>query len=380
LGLGSRLSALGALLCVASSAAAQQRLVEGRVTRPNADGRPTPVRNQWVVLHRVANSGGAPLDSTRTNAAGRYRIRYASAPGDADALFFVSARYGGIAYFTPPLRGARVSGGDADVLVYETSTDNSAIRWQGRHLVVSAPRGDRREIAEIFELENSGVRTIVAADSTSPVWHVALPAAAESATVAPGDVSAAAVSFQPGRAALFAPVSPGVRQIAITYLLPADAFPLSVPIERPVSVLEVLLEEPRAAVEGGKLTEVAPGVIDGRQFRRFLAQDVEASGVLRVTAPAPPAVDRNRNVMIVVGLVMASAMVGAVAISVRRKPRAESRKPRAEVDDLIAELAALDAKHERASPNDAGHASYQATRAKLKDAIERALAGPSGSP
>ena len=345
--------------------------------RPNADGRPVPVAGQWVVLHRVASAGGAPLDSMRTNAAGRYRIRYDATPADADALYFVSARYAGIAYFTPPLRGARVSGGDADVMVYETSTDASSIRWQGRHLVVSAPRGDRREIAEIFEIENGSPRTITARDSASPVWATVLPARAESAAVAPGDISAASVVFRPGRAELYAPISPGVRQIAITYLLPDAAFPLAVPMEKPVTVLEVLLEEPRATVEGGKLARVAAATIDGRQFQRFLAQDVAANTVVRVSVP-PPAV-QNRNWIVAVGAGVAVVLLVVAITRIRRRPQAESPQPMSNVDRLVAELAALDAKHEREAPNAATRAGYDAARAKLKAAIERELAAESKS-
>lgn len=345
--------------------------------RPNAEGRPVPVAGQWVVLHRVATAGGAPLDSMRTNSAGRYRIRYTADVADADALYFVSARYAGIAYFTPPLRGPRVSGGDADVMVYETSSDASVIRWQGRHLVVSAPRGARREVAEIFEIENGSPRTITARDSANPVWATVLPAGAESVAVAPGDVSAASVQFRPGRAELFAPISPGVRQIAITYLLPAGAFPLSVPMEKPVTVLEVLLEEPRASVEGGKLTRVAPATIDGRQFQRFLTQDAAASAVIRVSVPPP--VTQNRNVLVAMGVGVALVMIAALFWRVRRAPTLEAQSSSSDVDRLVAELAALDAKHEREPTNAATRASYDAARAKLKAAIARELAAESKS-
>jgi hypothetical protein len=355
---------------------AQQRVVEGRVTRPDSAGKPVPVRGQWVVLHRVGSGGGAPVDSMRTNATGRYRIRYTGRPDDAEALYFVSARFSGIAYFTPPLRDARVGGGDGDIVVYETSNDANGLQWQGRHLVVSAPRGNRREIAEIFELENAGTRTIIAKDSTHPVWSLILPPRAESTAVAPGDISAASVTFRAGRAELYAPVSPGVRQVAITYLLPLDAFPISVPVERQVSVLEVLLEEPRAAVEGGKLAEVAPALIDGRQFRRFLAQDVPSNSVMRVSAPPPPS--NNKNALIALGLGTALVMIMAITIRLRRHPLPARRTPQAsEVDRLIAELAMLDARIERQQATPAERAKHDVQRAELRAKIERALAAES---
>jgi hypothetical protein len=347
------------------------------VLRPTQSGRPVPVAGQWVVLHRVGSDRAGPLDSTRSGADGRFRFRY-SPSGAPDALYFVSSRFGGIAYFSPPLRAATVRGGDADVMVYETTTDSAELLVQGRHFVLSGLRGARREIAEIFEIENQGTQTVVARDSITPLWTAHLPAAAESATVAPGDVAAGAVVIRRGRAEVFAPISPGVRQLVLTYLLPADAFPVSLPVGRTVSVLEVLLQDPRAAVEGARLNEVAPVTIDGRTFRRFLATDVPASAVMRIEAPPP--VGQNQAPMRVLVIVLSAAMLGAIAVwAMRRKPMlASGTPPRAatsDADRLIAELASLDLRFERDHAQSAeSRAAYEQRRAELKTRIARALA------
>lgn len=370
--MSSRAFALFASFAWISSAGAQGRIVEGRVTRPGPNDRPVGVAKQWVVLHRVGTKGGAPLDSTQTKSDGRYRISYKADDSDPEALYFVSSRYGGIAYFSPPLRSARVSGGDADVIVYETSTDASNISVQGRHLVISAPRNGRREVAEIFELENPGTHTVVAKDSASPIWWTTIPVQAESASVAPGDVSAGAMTFKSGRAELYAPMSPGVRQVALTYLLDADAFPLSVPLQRKASLVEVLLEEPRASVEGAKLTEVAAATIEGRQFRRFLAQDADGNAVMRVTAPEP--VQRTRRGLAWLGVGTAFVMLLAAILWLRRSGegiRVSRARGPSESELLIAQLAALDARFERA-PGD--RSSYDAKRSELKAQLTRALA------
>lgn len=354
----------------------ESRIAEGRVSRAADDGRPVPVAALWVVLHRVGSDRSAPLDSLRTDRAGRYRIRY-SISGDPGALYFVSAKYDGIAYFSAPLRTPSVRGGDADIMVFATTTDTSILRLQGRHLVVSAPRGPRREIAEIFEIENPGYRTVVARDSATPAWATSLPARAESASVAPGDLSMGAVAFRAGRAQVYAPISPGVRQIALTYLLPANAFPLSLPVGRTASVLEVLLEEPRAIVEGAGLAEVAPAAIDGRMFRRFLAQDVPPHAVMRVTAPPP--IEQSLAGIRVLGIVTTLVMIVALGVWVTRRrrqtgPISHFPFPISAVDLLIAELATLDAKFETTPANDANRAAYEQQRAELKARIARALA------
>ena len=186
--------------------------MEGRILRPDSSGEPRPLAGQWVVLHRVGSDRAGPLDSVRSGATGAFRFRYRTS-GSPEALYFVSSMYRGIAYFSPPLRSAVVRGGDGDILVYDTTTDTAGLRVEGRHFVLSLPRGSRREIAEIFELENPGPRTIVAADSATPAWATAVPRDVEDIRVAPGDVAAAAVVFRPGRAELYAPLSPGLRQL-----------------------------------------------------------------------------------------------------------------------------------------------------------------------
>lgn len=364
---------LSVALFAVAPLAAQDRVAEGRVSSAAANGRPVPVARQWVVLHRVGSDHSAPLDSVRTDASGRYRFRYRLS-GDPEAIYFVSSRYAGIAYFSPPLRLPVMRGGDADVQVYETTTDTSALRLQGRHLVASAARGARREIVEIFEIENSGFRTVVARDSTSPAWSTVLPQRAESASVGPGDLTLASVAFRQGRAEVFSPIAPGVRQIVITYQLDARAFPLTLPVGRPVSVLEVLLEEPRAGVEGARLAEVAPAAVEGRMFRRFLAQDVPMSAVMRVTAPPP--IEQNRSAIKVLVVVAALAMMLAFGAWMVRRRRsgpalAFGISP---TDVLIAELATLDARAANAPATPEALRSYEQQRAQLKDRIARALA------
>ena len=376
---------LVAALCLFPALAGVQagtRIAEGRLLKPLSPADAQGVPGQWVVLHRVGSDQAGPLDSVRSGPGGRFRFRY-RATGSPEALYFVSAMYGGIAYFSPPLRSAVVRGGDADVIVYETTRDTSSLRVQGRHLVVSQARGPRREIAEIFELENQSTRTVVAADS-APLWSTTLPEVAESASVAPGDVAAGAVRFSRGRAALFAPLSPGVRQLVITYLVPNDAFPISFPMQRPTSVLEVLLEDPRGSVKGVDVREVDAANIEGRTFRRLLAQDVEANRVVSVDMPAPPG-QNSRVLAVVIGTVGAVMIVGLVVWLGKRGRRriAEVPVPRAaattaepsDVERLVADLAALDAAHERSAPHDAAvDAAYRQRRADLKARLERALA------
>jgi hypothetical protein len=318
----------------------------------------------------------------RSDASGRFRFRY-KLSGQPEALYFVSSTFRGIAYFSSPFRQAVVRGGDADLLVYDTTSDVSSLSVQGRHLVVSAPRGPRREIAEIFEIENAASRTVVARDTSNPLWATHFPTVAESLTVAPGDLGAGTVTFRAGRGELFAPISPGVRQLVVTYRIRAGEFPVT-------WLLEVLLEEPRAIVEGAGLTETDAVAIDGRTFRRFTARNVPAGATMRVRAPAG-AVSQSQAALKVMAVVMAFLLAsGMIVWLARRRALPESAlstapmapmapavpvPPASPSDLLVAELAALDARFERQdSPNAAARSHHEQARAALKQNIVSALA------
>ncbi|MHB1225220.1 MAG: hypothetical protein ACYC2G_14430, partial [Gemmatimonadaceae bacterium] len=85
------------------------RAISGRIYTPLGAADVRPAGDVWVTLHRVAPDAAGAIDSTRTDPAGRFALRYQRAPADS-AVFFVSARHGGITYFSSPMPDADVSG------------------------------------------------------------------------------------------------------------------------------------------------------------------------------------------------------------------------------------------------------------------------------
>jgi hypothetical protein len=353
--------------------------VDGRVVRGTRAGQ-EPVPNVWVVLHRVGSDRAGPLDSARTSARGTYGFRYRPF-GDSAAIYFVSASYGGIAYFTP-LRGPVVSGDDAIITVFDTTSAPIPITLGGRHVIIGAPQPNgRRPIGEVYDLQNDTTVTLVARDST-PLWSTHLPARAEQFQLnASADIAPAAVTRRDSTVGLFAPLSPGVRQFAFTYELPRSAFPIDIRAERTTGVLEVLVQEPTAKVQGAQLQEVAPVTAEGRSFRRFLAKDVPAGASFRVDVPRTIGAERT-TVTFGVAAVMVAAMLAALGVAMRRRvPRlqyvpAAPVVSRRESEVVLQSLAALDAEFERTPEHsDDARSAYESRRAVLKEQLARALAG-----
>jgi hypothetical protein len=334
------------------------------------------VSQAWVTLHRVAPDSSGPVDSVRTDANGRYAMRYT--PVGGEAVYFASSMYGGVAYFTAPLPARDAVGDDGEITVFDTTSAPVPVHTRGRHLVVSASAVDgRRTLVEVFELSNDTTVTAVSGARGRATWSTALAPNGTDFQVGQGDIGNNAVQFRDGRVLVYASFSPGIRQIAFSYSVPASDFPLTIPVGDPVSVFEVLVEDPGATASGGGLEEQQPVSLEGRSFRRFLAQDVR-SGESLVINVGPPTGPRSNRMLLVPVVVAAVVMSLALAFALTRRrgarvvARAEAPSDAAQIARDIAEL---DDAFERAgSPSDAERDAYRQQREALKTRLEAALA------
>lgn len=350
--------------------------VSGRVVKPG-DSSMVAVPNAWVTLHRVGSDRAGPLDSVRTKADGSYRFQYTPS-GNADAVYFVSAMFDGIAYFSSPLTTRSVSGEDAEIAVFDTTSRNPKLRVRGRHLVIAAPGSEgQRMVVEVFELSNDTTLTFVASGSR-PVWTTALPRGFGNFSVGQSDVAAEAVLARKDRAELFAPFSPGVKQLSFTYALPKDAFPLEVRLPGPADVVEVLVEEPGATVSGDGVADQGPVQVQGRTFHRFFAQNLN-DAMLRVAIPVSDTGSWPRAMTIPIGVVSA-AMLASLAWFASRKRRPAAIPVRSgERERLARAIAELDeAMETRERPTDEERVAYTEQRAALAAQLATTLAREGG--
>jgi hypothetical protein len=361
--------------------AGELRRVEGRVARGTREAQ-QPLANQFVVLHRVGRDKSGPLDSTRTSAKGTYSFRYRPT-GDSSAIYFATTSYGGIIYPTPPFRGAVVSFDDASITVFDTTSAAIPIKVGGRHLIIGGPQPNgRRPVGEVYDLENDTTVTAIARDSVTPVWTAQIPASATEFQVnTNGELSSGALMRRGSTVGVYAPISPGIRQVAFTYELPSDAFPLTITAGRPTGVLEVLVQEPTARVQAPAIREVPSANAEGRVFRRFLAQDVPPSGVLRIDVPRMSVSARESIYRVVLYALLAVMGIALVVAFRRRRPASlpEPAPPVAIPDEprsraLVRAIATLDDDFERHAGANGDRAEYEATRASLKRELADALA------
>ena len=297
---------------------AQGIAVSGRVLYGPA-GR--PLARTRVVLHEVSmGGGGRPIDSTTTDALGRYRLTI-SHP-DSTALYVVSSWHAGIAYFSEPVVPGRSGPAPLRALyVYDTSSAGPAVRVARRLVTVAKLKRDgSRDVLELVELENPGPATRVAADTLRPTWAGAIPAMAIQFQVGQGDLSARAVTLQGDSVAVFGPIPPGERkQLSYSYVLPATARRVDLPIDQPTEEVDLLLEDTAAVVRATRLDSLGIEAIEGRRFARYRTPALSAGAPLAIAFSARP-LGADALVPVIVALAGLALAIGFV-VALRRKPR-----------------------------------------------------------
>lgn len=367
--------AVGALVAHAQAA----RAVRGHVVRGGA-AAVRPLAGAWVVLHRVGTDRAGPLDSVRTDAAGAYAFRYRPS-GDSLALYFASSTYGGIAYFTSPLRTPVVSGEDAELVVFDTTSVPVPIRVRAHHVVFSAPDStSTRTVVEVFELSNDSSVTRVTRGDSGAVWETTLLDGASDARIGQTDFSPDAVRFVAGRARLFAPFAPGLKQISFSYAVPAEDRDFSLLVGAPTDVMEVLVEDPLGRAEGGGVASAGPTTVNGRSYTRFLGQDVGANAVVRVSAPSRgTASDNQVRVLVIIAALAAALLMGLARAMLRRPPGTPVPAAAVDVAGLRAQLVALDESYANlGKPSADERADHWQRRAHLTQQLTNALAREQG--
>ncbi len=366
----------------------QFRRVVGTIVKPSSEGvEPTGIRGVTVTLHRVARDSAGPLDSVTTDATGGYSFSFRTF--GLDAVYFASVTYGGIAYFTAPFRDSVATGDAAVITVFDTTSTQFPLSVRGRHLIVGAiDSTNHRTVIEVFELSNDSLSTLISADTMeqSATWSTTIPETAKDFRINETELSADALIFRTGRVLAFSPFSPGLSQVSFSYRVPAADYPMSITTTHAVDVLEILLEEPKGNVVADGITLVGNVNLEGRTFRRFLAQDTPPS--LRIVLDVPSARPFAGNLymaalLIVIGaamlLVLMRAMGRRRGTTVASQMAAAAAKTGASNlplhERLASEIAQLDDIYQRnADPSDEVRLAYERRRNELRSALANALA------
>jgi hypothetical protein len=364
------MAALLPALVLAPAARAQVE-AGGRIVRlVGADT--VPVSGAPVVLHRVGSREQGPLDTTLTDPAGRFRFRFRA---DTTAAFLLSTRFAGIEYFSRPIHPDHEAADTAVTLIVADTSSRQPVRVRQRTLLVSgADASGTRIVIDWLVLSNAGPATRVAADTLTPTWGGPLPEAAQNVEMADARLSQfapEALAFRGDSVLLFAPLSPGDKELMLQYRIPGELARFVVPVSVADSVF-VLLEEPGARVLSPDLVVADSQLIEGRSFRRWAG--VPGSVATLEIALSGRSLSSAQILLLLVGL--AALGFALLAARVIRGRRRASATPAPDPRGLAAAIAELDVRFadRRSELPPAEWEDYQRERARLKALLERALA------
>lgn len=277
-----------------------------------------PIAGRWVVLHQVTMREGGPVDSVKSDALGRWRLRIPAV--DTMAVYVASALYAGLAYFSSPLRVVPGRAVITDPLVvYDTSSTGPPIQVQRRLVTIARPKADgSRDVLELLELVNSTAATRIAPDSLRPVWAGAVPIEALQFEVQSGDFSADAVMHRDDRVLLFGPVQPnGFHQLSYGYTLAGSVQALALPIDQPTGELDLLLEDTLGQATAPGLRSGGVQQIETRFFSRYRADSLPAGAPVRIAFPKAPLKAERLLPLLVIAI--ATALGAGLWVALRRK-------------------------------------------------------------
>lgn len=304
------------LVLLAAPAAAQERaVVSGRIVRP-IPGDTVAAPGVRVVLHRIGRVAQGAIDSLRTTADGRFRFGLVR---DTTALFLVSARHGGIEYFSDPITFDSTATPPALTLLVADTSSTVPVDLAGRYLVIGVPDPQRsRTAVDLFVLRNAGTATRVARDSMTPIWRTVLPAGATSHRIPEtgSELSPQAVQFRGDTMLVFAPLSPGLKQLLVEHRFPAESTRITVPLGEGAAQLQVVMEEPAATVTGAGMRRAESQVIDGRSLARWIGQGGRGE-TLTLSFSGP---DRHETrTVIALAALMAMGLLAGAWLGLRRR-------------------------------------------------------------
>jgi hypothetical protein len=341
------------------------------VVRPSG-GDTIPVGPVRLVLHRLGRTAQGPIDTVEADSRGRFDARFVP---DSTALYLLSVRYQGIEYFSSPVRADLRNPDTALVIIVADTSSTAPVQVSERTLLVGRPDASgSRQVLDWLVLTNRSERTRVVPDSLRPTWGAALPEQAQNVAVADvqlSQFSPDAVRFLRDSVLVFAPISPGRKELVLQYRIPGRIRRFVAPGAGADSLF-VLLEELDARVERPDLVRSAGQQMEGRSFARWTGVLGDAPRI--EIAFAAPGVSAGTVLPILLGLVLLAFLtLAAVRLRARAAPAALPNPV-----GLADAIARLDQQMLEAGDTltEAERRHYLEERDRLKALLVRALAAP----
>jgi len=290
--------------------------VSGRVL--HADTR-RPVSGVSVLALQM-RSGGSPAEaSARTGPDGRFRFRL-DPQGNPPTIF--QAIYREVAYTSGPHRFGDRRAFATDIVVHETTADSRGVFIGDRAILVEQNVPGVIEVREVVALGNASTRTYVgtqaAPGGARTTFRLPLPNGAAQVDIRQG----LAPSGQGADGAVLdtIPVTPGIRQVVLTYRLPATSSEIDVRLTTgwPTLALHVFAALP-LRVTSEHLPTREERLVDGRAVQRLSGRHLSAASIVIVRLSGVAVRSMPNAAIPAIAMMIAAVVLAAAWPWVRRR-------------------------------------------------------------
>ncbi|MFQ6675544.1 MAG: carboxypeptidase-like regulatory domain-containing protein [Fidelibacterota bacterium] len=269
----------------------------------NGTGDSTGVPNEEVVLYRYA--GGKKEEGfsrkTRTDDTGYFR--FDGLPVGEGIAYYPVALHDGVEYAGDQVDFSSVSSPfeqQSDIVVYESTSSDSAISVPFHHIIISPDRGVA-DIREVLFFANRGNRTYVGSHDYSPgkpeVLDLEIPVGSTGLAL-DGDIMTCCIIVDGNRVIDTMELKPGARRVIADYRMPYKGstarFRKTIGYATGALDLFVLgsaVENVTVQPPGGEPASVIPGEVEttpsfkirGRDYTRYSLGEIPGGSMVTVT-------------------------------------------------------------------------------------------------
>jgi hypothetical protein len=266
-----------------------------------------------VLLHRITSISGEVVDSTRSDASGRFRLAIVEEE-NPEVLYAAAAVRGGVSYFGPVMHPGAESPDDYAIYVHEVESVDAPVTENPvllRHVVVNPTAHGLLQVAEVVDLAGTPGRALRTVDPSIPIWSMVLPRGLQSWAPIEGGIPPEAISEAGGKVEARATLPPNGLRLAYGYFV--EGASLEFPIEYLTERFEIILVGAEVDEFRGLVPGDAAGLPTGPGVRRFVASDVQPGSTVGLTIATEPVARGPVLISVLIGV----ALLAAAALSAR---------------------------------------------------------------
>ncbi len=295
--------------------------------------------------------------------------------------FMTSVDFNNVTFNSSALTGAAGANLDLPIMIYDTSTDPSALTVDRLHVFFDFSTADMVQVIELYVISNPTNKAIVAKNGQA-VLYFDLPTNATNLEFQDGVLGQryiqTATGFGDTQAIL--PGSGQDQELFGFYVPYPGKTDLSLPITMPVAAAVVMLPVSGVKLNSSQLVNSGQQSVQGQTFHIFTSSNLAGNSNLAMTISGLPGAGVSpqlSNILIGSGVLLIALIVAGVFFyrsnrrnNLTKEENAEPGAPEENVDSLIDAIAALDDLHKAGQlPT----AAYQQRRAEMKERLKKRL-------